>query len=129
MFTVAFTYSALQVGCQKKTDRVFLVVLYQHYISQLVVHLQHCGLYNAHVHYKTTSAPCLFSSDNLPAKRCSAIMNIINPHTYESSNAKMLFTDFLIISFTLFQAALTNQLQHGEVFFPPEVLTNCRTER
>ena len=49
-----YGYSALQVGCQKKTDRVFLVVLYQHYISQLVVYLQHCGLYNAHVHYKTT---------------------------------------------------------------------------
>ena len=27
-------YNALQVGCQKKTDRVYLAVLYQHYISQ-----------------------------------------------------------------------------------------------
>ena len=42
------------VGYKKKTDRVYLVVLYQHYISQLVVYLQHCGLYSAHVHYKTT---------------------------------------------------------------------------
>ena len=49
-----YMYSALQVGCQKKTDRMYLVVLYQHYISHLVVYLQHCGLYSAHVHYKTT---------------------------------------------------------------------------
>ena len=45
-----------------------------HYISQLVVYLQHCGLYNAHVHYKPQGAPCLFSSDNLPAKRCMQLL-------------------------------------------------------
>ena len=51
--------TGVQSFAGRLSDRVYLVVLYQHYISQLVVYLQHCDTMHMYT-TKPQGAPCLF---------------------------------------------------------------------